>query len=58
VADYEDTLAQIRDRDRQDEERAIAPLRPAPDALVFDTTEHSLDEVVDRLATLVTAQAP
>ncbi len=36
----------IRERDRQDSERALAPLKPAGDAVIIDTTELSLDEVV------------
>jgi cytidylate kinase len=39
-------------RDRQDSERAASPLRPAPDAVVLDTTALSLEEVVDRVIDL------
>jgi cytidylate kinase len=53
AANYDETLAQIRARDRQDEERAIAPLRPAPDALVVDTTGHAREAVVRRLVEVV-----
>jgi cytidylate kinase len=35
---YADILAELRERDRRDSERAVAPLRVAPDALVLDTT--------------------
>jgi cytidylate kinase len=35
---YGDILAELRERDRRDSERAVAPLRVAPDALVLDTT--------------------
>jgi len=38
-------------RDRVDSERAVAPLRPAEDALVIDTDNLSLDEVVDTILT-------
>jgi cytidylate kinase len=34
-------------RDRDDSERAVAPLRPAPDALVVDTSGVPLDAVVE-----------
>jgi cytidylate kinase len=37
------------ERDALDEARAIAPLRPAPDATVVDTTGLELDQVVDQL---------
>jgi len=53
--DPEATLAESRTRDAQDSSRAIAPLKPAPDATVLDTTDLSQDEVVDRLAQIVDA---
>ncbi len=39
---YARVLEELRERDRRDRERAVAPLRAAPDALLLDTT--SLDE--------------
>ena len=39
--------AEVAARDRRDAERAVAPLRPAPDACVVDSTRLSIDEVVD-----------
>lgn len=39
-------LESIRRRDQQDEARAIAPLRPAADALLVDTTGRTIDDVV------------
>lgn len=39
-------------RDRQDSEREVSPLRPAPDAVVLDTTTLSLDEVISRVLEL------
>ena len=36
-------LRDIEQRDRNDSSRDIAPLRPAPDAVMCDTTEHDLD---------------
>lgn len=41
-------LAQLRERDRRDSERATAPLRPADDAVVLDTSTLSIDEAVAR----------
>jgi CMP/dCMP kinase len=38
--------AEVAARDRRDAERAVAPLRPAPDACVIDSTELGIDEVV------------
>ena len=39
----EAVLAAIRERDRRDSERAIAPLKPAPDAALLDTTELDIE---------------
>jgi CMP/dCMP kinase len=43
-----DVLEDQRRRDKDDTERAIAPLKPAADAIVVDTTGLDLDQVVDR----------
>ena len=43
-----EVLADQRQRDRDDSERSIAPLRAAPDAIVVDTTGFELDQVVER----------
>ena len=53
---YAQVLADIRERDRRDSERDVAPLKPASDAIVLDTSDIELDEVVDRLEALVTAR--
>ena len=52
----EDVLADQRRRDKDDTERAIAPLRPAADAIVIDTTGLDLAEVVDRSHALAAAR--
>jgi len=39
----------LAERDRRDAERAHSPLRPAPDAVVLDTTNLTLDAVVDAM---------
>ncbi len=41
---YEDVLADIRERDERDENRAAAPLRRAEGAVDVDTTGNTLDE--------------
>ena len=41
-----DVEAQIRRRDWQDKSREIAPLKPAPDAVVIDNAAHSPNETV------------
>lgn len=52
----EGEIDRIRDaisrRDRQDSEREVSPLKPAPDAVVLDTTTLSLEEVVSRVLDL------
>ena len=57
-ASLEQVLKDIRDRDRRDSERDVAPLKPADDAIVFDTSGLGLDEVVDRLQAMVEARLP
>jgi len=46
-------LEEIRERDRRDRTRADSPLRPAPDAAIIDSTDLTLDEVIERAAALV-----
>jgi cytidylate kinase len=43
---YEQVLREIVERDRVDSGRTVAPLRPAADAVVLDSTALSEDEVV------------
>ncbi|WCR09519.1 (d)CMP kinase [Paracoccus stylophorae] len=45
-ADPAAMLDQLRERDRRDSERASAPLRPADDAVVIDTSDLQIDEAV------------
>ncbi|MGK4328097.1 (d)CMP kinase [Lonsdalea quercina] len=45
---FERLLSEIKERDDRDRNRAVAPLVPAPEALVLDSTEMLLDEVVER----------
>lgn len=49
VIAFEDVLADLERRDAEDEARALAPLRPAPDAIRLDTTGMTIAEVVDRI---------
>jgi cytidylate kinase len=52
----ETVLAEQVQRDRDDSERAVAPLRPAEDAVQVDTTGIPLEAVVERLAGEVSAR--
>lgn len=46
-ADFDTVLAQVRARDARDVGRADAPLRPAPDAVVLDTTDLTIEQAID-----------
>jgi CMP/dCMP kinase len=45
--------AEVAARDAQDESRALAPLRKAPDAIEVDTTALTVEETVERMLGLV-----
>jgi cytidylate kinase len=49
-ADVSDTRREQEERDRRDLTRATAPLKCADDAVLFDTSDRSLDQVIDDLA--------
>jgi cytidylate kinase len=53
---FAEVLADQLRRDRDDSERAVAPLRPAPDATVLDTSGVPLDDVVEQLVREVRAR--
>ena len=44
---YEKVLEDIKVRDFNDSHRAFAPLKQADDAVLVDTTNMSIDEVID-----------
>lgn len=50
---FDHLLNEIRERDDRDRNRPVAPLRPAEDALVVDSTSMSIDEVVRLIADYV-----
>jgi len=52
---YDDILANLRERDRIDSSRAIAPLRAAEDAVMLDTSDLSIDEVIAQIEALAAA---
>ncbi len=51
AVDEESMRKEVELRDRVDSERAVAPLRPAEDAVVISTDDLSLDDVVDTIIT-------
>ncbi|WIX34285.1 (d)CMP kinase [Salinicola sp. JS01] len=46
-------LEEIQARDARDMQRAVAPLKPAEDAVELDTTQLDIPEVVERIETLL-----
>jgi cytidylate kinase len=44
--EFEEILAQIKKRDRDDSSRSLAPLKPAENAVIVDSSEMSIEEVV------------
>uniref|UniRef100_UPI004055F6B0 (d)CMP kinase n=1 Tax=Candidatus Electrothrix sp. TaxID=2170559 RepID=UPI004055F6B0 len=53
--DEQETLAQIIERDRNDQERTIAPLVMAEDAILIDSSSLNADEVVARMLEIISA---
>ena len=51
---YEEVLAAIEARDKQDSEREIAPLRPADDAVIFESDDYTIEECVERVCGIIT----
>ncbi len=43
---FDQILAEIKERDFRDRNRPVAPLKPADDALLLDSTELSIEEVI------------
>jgi len=56
--DAAQVLAEVRARDERDMNRAEAPLRPAADAVLLDTTDLSVAEAVARAAELIRSRLP
>lgn len=52
-ANLSEILADISTRDHRDMNRAVAPLKPADDAVIIDTTQMSVDQVDQRISALV-----
>lgn len=54
---YEEVLRAVIERDRQDMNRKVEPLRQAEDAVLLDTTDMSFDEVVDAIVRMAEEKA-
>lgn len=50
---YDDVLLDLKHRDYQDSHREIAPLKPAEDSVVYNTTGNSLEESVEKVINII-----
>ncbi|MDO4847677.1 MAG: (d)CMP kinase [Clostridiaceae bacterium] len=50
---YEKVLADLIERDYQDSHREIAPLKPAEDSIIVDTSEMTLEESISTVVNLI-----
>lgn len=55
---FEELYKEIALRDRIDQEREEAPLKIAPEALVIDTTPYTLEEVVEKVLSVIRKGKP
>lgn len=53
VADFESVKKDIEYRDKNDSEREFAPLRQADDAVVVDTSDMTISQVIDRISEII-----
>ena len=53
TADYDQVLADLKERDYSDSHRAVSPLVPAGDAKVIDTTGNTLEQSVEQLVSFI-----
>lgn len=51
-------IEELRERDKRDQERTVAPLRPADDAIIIDTDPLSIEQVVAQVIAAVTKVFP
>jgi cytidylate kinase len=54
--DLEGTRREVEERDRADRERPVAPLRQADDAILVDSTDRPVDDIIAEMAELVEAR--
>ena len=50
---YEEVLNEIKKRDISETQRKISPLRQAEDAIYIDTTEKTIEEVVEEIIRII-----
>lgn len=56
-SNFDEVLADVMRRDHADSTRKVAPLRPADDATIVDTSELQLEQVIETLLTLIEKSA-
>lgn len=54
---YQTVLQDMYERDQRDSSRATAPLKPAADAVIIDTSSLNIDEVLQKITTLIEDRA-
>ncbi len=54
----DEVLAQLQERDQRDQGRALAPLKPADDAIVVDSSKLEVDQVVALMKTRIEGGTP
>lgn len=52
-AELGEVIDEVKERDRRDSERPVAPLRRAEDAIVIDSSRLSIEDVIDKMAAIV-----
>ena len=57
AVDHEQTLREIRERDERDASRDVAPMKPADDAVLIDSSTQTIEQVVENLARVVETRA-
>lgn len=50
---FEEVASQIKLRDEQDSKRSLAPMKPADDAIIIDTTNKGIEQVVEEICQIV-----
>ena len=50
---YQEILNDLRERDYKDEHRTVAPLKPAKDAIILDTSNMTLDDTINKCIEII-----
>ncbi len=53
-----DLIEELRERDKRDQERLVAPLKPADDAIIINTDQLNIEQVVERIMSEVRKRFP